>query len=93
MMEKLALNGDRDGILEILKVIHKEEIEHVKKGDRWFKFACKIANVDPNSWIEIVRKCYPKAFEAKRALDIEHRLLAGFSKAELDRIQKFQERA
>lgn len=93
MMKKLALNGDRDGILEILKVIHKEEIEHVKKGDKWFKFACKIANVDPNSWIEIVRKCYPKAFEAKRALDIEHRLLAGFSKAELDKIQKFQERA
>ncbi|MEE3704253.1 ferritin-like domain-containing protein [Campylobacter sp. CX2-8023-23] len=92
MMQKLNLNGDKDGILDILRVIHQEEISHVSKGDKWFKFACEANGVDPNSWIDIVRECYPRAFEAKRALDIEHRLLAGFSKDELDRIQKFQER-
>lgn len=91
MMQKLNANGDKDGILDILKIIHKEEIEHVSKGDKWFKFACNIKNIDPNSWIDIIRKFYPKAFEAKRALDIEHRLLAGFTQDEIDKIQKFQE--
>lgn len=92
MMEKLSKNGDKNEILPILQTIHKEEIDHVSKGDRWFKFACKIENIDPNSWINIVRKCYPKAFETNRVLDIKHRKLAGFSDYEIDMMQRLQER-
>lgn len=91
MMQKLISSGDKDGILDILKIIHKEEIDHVSKGDKWFKFACKRDEVEPSSWIDIVRECYPKAFETRRALDVEHRLLAGFSQDEIDKMQKFQE--
>ena len=91
MMQKLISNGDKDGILEILKVIHKEEIDHVSKGDKWFKFACERDGVEHSNWIDIVRDYYPRAFEAKRALDVKHRLMAGFSQDEIDRMQKFQE--
>ena len=91
MMQKLISNGDKDGILEILKVIHKEEIDHVSKGDKWFKFACERDGVEHSNWIDIIRDYYPRAFEAKRALDVKHRLMAGFSQDEIDRMQKFQE--
>ena len=63
----------------------------IESSDFKDEFACNIENIDPNSWIDIIRKFYPKAFEAKRALDIEHRLLAGFTQDEIDKIQKFQE--
>lgn len=92
IIEKNKSNKDQIGLNDILKIIHKEEINHVKKGDKWFKFACDLYNIDPKEWIDIVLKQYPKAFNVKRQIDVKHRLLAGFTQDEIDEIINLQGR-
>ncbi|RAZ56491.1 ferritin-like domain-containing protein [Campylobacter hyointestinalis] len=90
MMSKLRADSKKRYLLEVLEVIHAEEIDHVKKGDKWFKFASAKCGIDPNSWIDIVLKHYPNAFNTKRVLDKKHRLLAGFSESEITKISYLQ---
>ncbi|ALV24428.1 putative protein (DUF455 domain) [Campylobacter iguaniorum] len=90
MMEKIKTDASKNWLTNTLKIIHHEEIDHVKKGDKWFKFACKEQGVDPNSWINIVLKHYPNAFSTKRELDEAHRIMAGFSTDELEAMKKLQ---
>ncbi|QDS05129.1 ferritin-like domain-containing protein [Campylobacter fetus] len=92
IMKKIANDKQKNYLLDILKTIHDEEIGHVKKGDKWFKFACKEQGVDPKEWMNIVLKHYPKAFHTKRKLDVKHRLMAGFDQSELDKIIDLQEK-
>jgi len=72
---------------EILQVILDEEIFHVSKGDKWFKFECKKLDVNPNDYIKIVQKIYPNAFLQNRELNIDARLKSGFSIQEIELIQ------
>lgn len=72
----------------LLELIRDEEISHVAKGDKWFKYACEQEGVEPSCWLEIVRKYYPKAFENPKPIDKERRLQAGFSQDELDKIEE-----
>ncbi|EAK0829815.1 ferritin [Campylobacter fetus subsp. testudinum] len=92
MMKKITNDKQKNYLLDLLKKIHDEEIDHVKKGDKWFKFACKEQGVDPKEWINIVLKHYPKAFHTKRELDVKHRLMAGFDQNEIDKIINLQEK-
>ncbi|KAL9651165.1 hypothetical protein ABK040_008237 [Willaertia magna] len=39
-IEKLAKNGDKESS-ELLTIIYNEEIDHVRKGVKWFKYCCK----------------------------------------------------
>ena len=43
--------------------------------------------IEPNSWLEIVRKYYPKAFENPKPIDKERRFQAGFSADEIAQIE------
>lgn len=71
----------------LLELIRDEEVSHVAKGDRWFKYACEQERADPACWLDIVRKYYPKAFENPKPIDKERRLQAGFSQDELEQIE------
>ena len=74
-------------LCEILQVILDEEISHVSKGDRWFKFACEKEGVSPEIYAQIVQKIYPKAFLQSRELNVSARLKSGFSEAEIEHIK------
>jgi len=52
-------------IIKALKIILEEEIDHVKKGDFWFKYACKIEGIDPKTYFDIVEKTLPDAKRKK----------------------------
>ena len=66
MLKKLETEREKDEdkarLCGILQVILDEEISHVSKGDRWFKFACEKEGVSPEIYAQIVQKIYPKAF-------------------------------
>ena len=72
-----------------LEVILKEEVDHVKKGDRWFRYACKMEGVKDISkkYFEIVESIYPGSKHSKE-LNKEARKRAGFSCDELKWLSK-----
>ena len=48
-------------VIEALEIILDEEIPHVKKGDKWFKWECKRKNLDPiETYFKIVDKFFKK---------------------------------
>ena len=74
-------------VIEALKIILKEEIPHVQKGDKWFKFECKRQNLDPlKTYFKIVDNFF-KDWK-KKDLNVKARLKAGFSCNELKILSK-----
>ncbi len=89
IMEKLKSNPDgvNKAILEALNVILEEEITHVQKGDRWFKYACSLKQIEPEStYLELLEEFYPGSTQKKVELNFEARKKAGFSCDELKRL-------
>jgi uncharacterized ferritin-like protein (DUF455 family) len=70
-------------VIEALKIILKEEIPHVTKGDKWFKWACSKENLEPiQTYFQIVNNFF-KDWK-KKDLNVAARLKAGFSCQELN---------
>ena len=91
IMEKLKSNKDEfnDKILEVLKTILVEEVDHVRKGDTWFKYACQKDEVEPDStYIKIIEEVFPGSTTRKMDLNITARKEAGFSCNELKILSK-----
>lgn len=74
--------GD-DKTCEILDVILHEEIDHVAKGGRWFKYCCEQENMDYRETFKtMLKQYYPKGLQ--KPLNLEARLKAGFMQEELE---------
>lgn len=89
IMEKLKSNPDKLNlaILEALNVILEEEVTHVQKGDKWFKYACNLDNVEPQTtYLKLLEEFYPGSTQKKLELNFEARKRAGFSCDELKRL-------
>ncbi len=82
-LQKLPSDEMIKKIISSLKIILDEEIDHVKKGDIWFEYACKEQNIDREVYFEIIKKYYPRGFLRPDDLNIEARREAGFSCSEL----------
>jgi uncharacterized ferritin-like protein (DUF455 family) len=80
---KLPKNAMVEKIIQNLQIILAEEVEHVRKGDEWFKYVCKKEKVDVSVFFDIIAKYYPRGFLRPDALNIEARKEAGFSCNEL----------
>ncbi len=89
IIKRLEGEGGQEELIECLKVILKEEVSHVYKGDKWFKFACKKEGIDENSYFDIILSLYPNSFKNVREINEQDRLKAGFSKEELCLIKNF----
>lgn len=67
-------------LLQIFERILNDEIDHVRKGDRWWRFVCQ--NASPQSYIELLKRF--QAFRPNtKILNFDARLQAGFSLDEL----------
>lgn len=86
ILEKLK-NYPYNEVLEKIKaalnIILQEEIDHVKKGDIWFSYACECENKERSIFFDIIKKYYPRGFLRPNDLNIEARKEAGFSCDEL----------
>lgn len=73
-------------IIAALHIILDEEIDHVRKGDRWFAEACKRAGTEPSVYFDIIERHYPQSFPRRVAVNCEARRQAGFDPEELEKI-------
>jgi len=71
-----------------LKIILDEEITHVQKGDKWFKWTCEREGVNPANFYEIVERYLPGATKKKEFVNIEFRKKAGYSCQEIEVLAK-----
>ncbi len=73
-------------ITDALQIILDEEIDHVLKGDKWFKVACERKNTHYDCYFDIIEHFYPSCFPRKVGVNCEARKLAGFECYELKKI-------
>jgi uncharacterized ferritin-like protein (DUF455 family) len=72
-------------LIEMLDIIYKEEIDHVQKGDRWFKYLCKKEGVGVEVYFDILKEY--DLFEKHRPyVNVEARREAGFTCEEIKRL-------
>lgn len=72
-------------LIEILGVIYKEEVDHVLKGDRWFKYLCEIEGVTTDIYFDILAK-YELLNKHRPYVNVDARKDAGFSCKEIKRL-------
>lgn len=68
-----------------LEVILQDEVGHVQRGDRWFRYACERESRDPDCYFSIVRRYFPH-WQGKQQINLTARREAGFSEEELRRL-------
>jgi uncharacterized ferritin-like protein (DUF455 family) len=70
-------------VIEALETIYREEIEHVYKGDKWFKYICYQRGVESaQTYMEILDK-YHLSHKHRPHINVEARKEAGFSCEEI----------
>ncbi|MDH5446544.1 MAG: ferritin-like domain-containing protein [Gammaproteobacteria bacterium] len=82
IMAKLEEVGDQAAV-EILKIIHRDEIGHVEIGSRWFHHLCQQRDLEPTKTFEQLINQYMKG-KLKGPFDKPVRRKAGFTEAELE---------
>ncbi|MFY9142532.1 ferritin-like domain-containing protein [Sulfuricurvum sp.] len=89
ILRKLQPHGKDPMIQKIIAALHiilDEEVDHVRKGDRWFEYACKCSGKELSSYFEIIEKHYPNSFPRKIDINCTARAQAGFKQEELSKI-------
>ncbi len=91
IMQKLNSNKDEFNkkILDVLAIILEEEVEHVTKGDVWFKYACDEQTLEyEETYLKIIERVFPGSTKRRMDLNFEARKKAGFSCDELKFLSK-----
>ncbi len=89
ILQKLAPHSADPMVKKIINALHiilDEEIDHVRKGDKWFLYACEAVGKSSDSYFEIIEKYYPNSFPRRVDINCEARRQAGFDKDELEKI-------
>jgi uncharacterized ferritin-like protein (DUF455 family) len=84
MIARLEQLGDTASV-EILKLILREEIGHVTFGTRWFRHVCEQRGLDPEAEYFALVDRYIRG-QVRGPFNKEARRMAGFSEAELARL-------
>lgn len=79
MIRKFAESGDKESV-QALEIIYKEEIDHVRSGQKWFNYLCDKNNLNPQkTYQKMVRKYF--AGHLKPPFNSEAREEAGLSES------------
>ena len=82
IQKKLAQVGDHNAV-SLLDIILRDEIGHVKIGNRWFRYCCRERGLKPESiFFELLDEYYPKGLMGPFNLGAREK--AGFSEHELE---------
>lgn len=85
LRDKLAQAGDRDAAA-ILDIILRDEIGHVRIGNRWYGWLCEQRGLDPMESYDQLTNAY-RAPAMRGPFNLEARRAAGFSEAELEALR------
>jgi uncharacterized ferritin-like protein (DUF455 family) len=72
-------------VIDALQVIYEEEIDHVYKGDKWFKYLCQKQGLDESVYFEILQK-YELLNKHRPHINVEARKEAGFTCDEIKKL-------
>jgi len=72
-------------LIDMLTIIYEEEIDHVLKGDKWFKYICKQENKSEDIYFEILER-YELLNKHRPYVNVEARKEAGFSCVEIKKL-------
>ena len=72
-------------LIKMLEVIYEEEIDHVLKGDRWFKYLCDKEGKSEEVYFEILSS-YELLDKHRPYVNVEARKEAGFTCSEIKRL-------
>ena len=72
-------------LLEALNVIYKEEIDHVQKGDKWFRYLCPKEGEEESVYFEILER-YDLLSKHRPHINVEARKEAGFTCVEIKKL-------
>jgi len=72
-------------LIEMLNIIYEEEIDHVLKGDRWFKYLCEKEGKSEEVYFEILEQ-YDLLHKHRPHVNVEARKEAGFTCSEIKRL-------
>jgi uncharacterized ferritin-like protein (DUF455 family) len=88
MIDRVSDAGD-SRFADILKIILRDEIRHVRSGSRWFQFICSQRGLDSVATFDTILRQYKADLNAhvNGPFHIAARLQAGFSEAELSQLQ------
>jgi uncharacterized ferritin-like protein (DUF455 family) len=82
-------NSQVKRVMDALTIIYNEEIDHVQKGDKWFKYLCKEAGVDTEEesavYFEILEH-YDLLSKHRPHINVAARKEAGFSCTEIQKL-------
>jgi uncharacterized ferritin-like protein (DUF455 family) len=84
MIKRFRRLGDHETV-EILELILREEIGHVKAGSRWFNYLCEQRGIDAEAtYIALVQEYMGNGLHCP--IHLQARLDAGFSESELHKL-------
>ena len=72
-------------LIEMLSIIYKEEIDHVYKGDKWFKYLCKQEGKDEDVYFDILER-YALLDKHRPHINVKARKEAGFTCEEIKKL-------
>jgi len=73
-------------VLDALEIIYREEIDHVRKGDRWFRQICQERGLEEEETFVQILERFSLGGRQGRVLNVEARKEAGFRCNELLRL-------
>ena len=84
-LENKRKNPTVKKLIDALDIIYDEEIVHVHKGDKWFKYLCDKAQLDTSVYFEILER-YKLMSKHRPHINVEARKEAGFSCVEIKQL-------
>jgi len=81
-LENKRKNPHIKSLIEALEVILEEEIDHVHKGDKWFKYLCKQEGLTEDIYFEILER-YALLHKHRPHINVQARKEAGFACEEI----------
>ncbi len=72
-------------LIETLHIIYEEEIDHVQKGDKWFKYLCEREGKEVSVYFDILQK-YDLLDKHRPHVNAEARKEAGFTCTEIKKL-------
>lgn len=86
LIHKMASGGDKRAV-EILEIILRDEVGHVRIGNHWYTYLCEQRNIEPMTMFRTLLQEYNA--QVRPPFHTEARLAAGFSAQELKILETF----
>lgn len=87
MVRRLKDIGDQRAV-DILDVIFREEVGHVKIGTRWYHYLCNKRGLEPESTFRALIAEYMRG-SIRGPFEMDARLAAGFTESEMNMLAEF----